>query len=789
MDKSKISLEDTLLPSLVQCFGIIFIGYILGRTKVLKQTEARGLSLFVQYLSLPALIFVTVSTIPFTQVKWAFIASVFVSKTCIFVCVILITMLLTHPHDLGKAGMFALLATQSNDFALGFPLFNALYQNTHPEYPMYLYIVAPIQLLILNTIGFFFLESEKHTRDSSKRGKYLYHVIKGTLQNPVVVMTIIGLIWNVTYGQKVLPIFDNILKAFSSAFTATALLLVGHTMSITSEHSNSLISLQATILILTKNLIFPLILQKVSALFLQNNTIKEIESYSSFGFLYGILPTAPSVYVYATQYETCIDVATKTVIGSTLFSAPLLFASASVISLSQIGIENVTSYLSLTISYLSSVNIFCCIWLFFIFLTGKRWKSVSFGVTFYLVFAQFVTSLGGILLFFSPKKYSFLFYTQYIMTSGSIYATRLCALLLAILLLIIRTRSLCFILQRKRKINILSIVICFIIPYAMAASLIIFENKGNYEPNYQLGFYHHVIAFILTFVCLVGTIICIILQQIYLKRSTRNIHHPDLENQNATSIATSSTETCEDIEDLGRNIKHDNHPEYGTMNDNVYEKVCDSRYSCSAAQRYECSTQVSRYIDDNNEIGTGLMDDEYFLKHIALLIMFSVAMTVSLFVCLWKFILEAVNGIFIELEFLDVIVNYTLGIVCFIVFGLDSKLILLLLNKFKIFTNYAPMRTSELIESQIICEQFLAYHIEKCKREIEHTKIIHNKKFTAVFDYSEIVNWLLEAKVANSTKDAEFQIESFLKSHIIEELDENFHQKHFRFVNVCSTNA
>ncbi|GFW41311.1 integral membrane protein [Trichonephila clavipes] len=266
-------------------------------------------------------------------------------------------------------------------------------------------------------------------------------------------------------------------------------------------------------------------------------------------------------------------------------------------------------------------------------------------------------------------------------------------------------------------------------------------------------------------------------------------HNPDLEHQNAHISPSTSTATCEDIEDLGRNIKCDNHPEYGTMSSSMYERVCDSRYSCSAAQRYECSSQISRYIDDNNEIGTGLIDDEFFLKHIALLIMFGVAMTVSLFVCLWKFILEAVNGIFIELEFLDVIVNYTLGIVCFIVFGLDSKLITLLSNKFKNLTNYAPMHTSESMESQLICEQFLAQHIEKCRREIEQTKIINNKRFTAVFEYSEIVNWLLEAKVANSAKDAEFQIECFLKSHIIEELDENCHQKHFRFINVFSTNT
>ncbi|KAF8793474.1 Integral membrane protein GPR155 like protein [Argiope bruennichi] len=375
MGQSGISLEDTLLPSLVQCFGIIFIGYILGKAKILRQVEAQGISIFVQYLSLPALIFVTVSTIPFTQMKWEFIASVFVSKTCIFVCVALITMLLTHPCDLGKAGIFAIFATQSNDFALGFPLFAALYQNTHPEYPMYLYIIAPIQLLILNTIGFIFLESEKHHRDISQSGNHLYHVIKGTLRNPVVLMTVVGLIWNVTYGQKVLPIFDNILKAFSSAFPATALLLLGYTMTIRSKKSDSQISVVVTILIFLKNLVLPLIMQQSTRFFLQDSSTKEIESLGSFGFLYGILPTAPSVYVFATQYDMCIDVATKTVVSSTLFSAPLLFATASVISLSQIGIEHVTSYLSLTISYLSSVNAICCLWLLVIFLTGRRWRA------------------------------------------------------------------------------------------------------------------------------------------------------------------------------------------------------------------------------------------------------------------------------------------------------------------------------------------------------------------------------------------------------------------------------
>lgn len=801
MENPKLSLEETLLPALVQCFGIILIGYILGKAKILSQTQAQGLSTFVQYLSLPALIFVTVSTIPFTQIKWEFIASVFVAKTCVFLFVAVISMLLTHPHDMGKAGIFAISATQSNDFALGYPLFVALYQNTHPEYPMYLYIIAPIQLLILNTVGFFFLEVQKHTQSNIKNGNYLYHILKGTLQNPVVIMTIAGLIWNVSYGQKILPIFDNILKAFSSAFPATALLLVGYTMTVSNQKSCSRMSLSVILLIISKNLILPLILQKLSGILLQKSSETEVQSFSSFGFLYGTIPTAPSVYVFATQYNTAIDVITKTVIGSTLLSAPLMFASASVISLAQVGIENAAFYLTLTIGYLSCINICGCIWLLLLFLMGKRWKSISFGITFYLVLTQLIMAIGGILIFIPTEDYSALFCIQYILSTGSIYATRMCTFLLAILLLIIRVRSLCFILQIKRQINAVSLLICFILPYVLAASLLVNKNKDLDGPNFQLGFVQIVTTFVLTLLCLVGTIICVIMQQVYLRRNTNKLNQ---ELNTATSQnplvddclnslpktcdgqqATTSKRNCRDIEDIGRSFNYGNclECEDSTLND-ISDKVCDSRYQCSTAKRIQCSTEVSRYINENNQIGTGLIDDEYFCKHIILLIILGVAMTLSLFVCIWKLMMEAINGIFIELEFLDVIVNYSLGVVYFIIFGLDYNLIQLICAKFKFVRNRNNLQNTN---TKDICNEFLVHHYENCKEDIGQNRIINDVEYSYIFAASDLASWLLEMGVSNTNEEAELYIECLLKAQIIEELEErdgSLHDIHlFQFSN------
>ena len=60
--------------------------------------------------------------------------------------------------DPARAGIFAIFTTQSNDFALGYPILLAIYGQTNPEFPMYLYLMAPISLVILNPIGFICME-------------------------------------------------------------------------------------------------------------------------------------------------------------------------------------------------------------------------------------------------------------------------------------------------------------------------------------------------------------------------------------------------------------------------------------------------------------------------------------------------------------------------------------------------------------------------------------------------------------------------------------------------------
>ena len=56
------------------------------------------------------------------QVNWLFWSAILISKTILFVIVYLASLVIGRRMDLGRAGIFAIFATQSNDFALGYPI-------------------------------------------------------------------------------------------------------------------------------------------------------------------------------------------------------------------------------------------------------------------------------------------------------------------------------------------------------------------------------------------------------------------------------------------------------------------------------------------------------------------------------------------------------------------------------------------------------------------------------------------------------------------------------------------
>ena len=90
-------------------------------------------------------------------------------------------------------------------------------------------------LVILNPIGFVFMEIGKQqdqagTNGSNSKWGLVANVIKGVCTNPIIVMTVLGIIGNFAFGGKLPDFIGGFLGSLGDAFSASALFLLGVNM-------------------------------------------------------------------------------------------------------------------------------------------------------------------------------------------------------------------------------------------------------------------------------------------------------------------------------------------------------------------------------------------------------------------------------------------------------------------------------------------------------------------------------------------------------------------------------
>lgn len=604
---------------------------------------------------------------------------------------------------MGKAGLYGIVASQSNDFALGYPLLVSLYKNTHSNYSSFLALTGPLQVLAVNPAGFVMLEMSKQTQsDSRSRCGSIITIIKGTFSNPIVAMTIIGLIWNFAFDHAmplaIAPMIDTIGAAFSSA----ALVLLGHSMAGKISTFRGSFVLTPVLLIFTKNIIFPLLLQRVIVLFSHGSDLEETQDLSSLGFLYGTIPCGPAVFVFACQYDLSIDVIASTIIFSTLCSAPIMFATATMTILSTQQYEHMALYMESVIGYISLISFISCLWLLLVFLMGKRWESRGYGATTYLVLAQLIASVGGVLCFFRNNKD--IYYAQYIMAFAGITGTRIWISVLALLLFLSHWKNEPAVLRAKYAVNIAVFVASFCFAFLLAGVLLINKSfTGNSNPNFPLGYAQVCLTAVITGLCLLMTAVCLAL------------HHKYKTTADSSGTSEPSCETAEIWRSDARQSAVGNYRTFESHIDGnapIYKSggcvdlsspcytdsgLTDPKSTADTSAirtRINCGPCVCRMLgysscilddeeaalnqetaEQNGSQNVNSEESSRIFRHVLLLMVLNLSILVAFFLCLWKLFVEATNGIFIELEFLDVALTYGQGIIYFLIFGLDSVIV------------------------------------------------------------------------------------------------------------------
>uniref|UniRef100_A0A8D3BMA5 DEP domain-containing protein n=1 Tax=Scophthalmus maximus TaxID=52904 RepID=A0A8D3BMA5_SCOMX len=425
---------DKLFPALLECFGIILCGYIAGRADIITESQAKGLGNFVSKFALPALLFKNMVLLDFGDVIWAFLWSVLIAKVgvTVFVLVCVLTLVVASPETrYGKAGLYAIFATQSNDFALGYPIVDALYRSTYPEYLQYIYLVAPVSLMLLNPIGFALCEVQRwrqanHPQHSSTRG-VVGVVVLQVLKNPVVFMVIVGIISHFALGQRIPAVLVEFIDGLANSFGGAALFYLGLTMvgqlrKLTRDTGVALI-----LLITAKLLVMPLVCKDMVDILDVgvNSTSSNHTSLSNFAFLYGVFPTAPSVAIYAGHYNMELEVVTSGMVISTFLSAPIMYVSAWLLTIPLMDPTPLVTELENVSFNISIVSLVALVWTIAVMLLSRKFNRLPHLFALNLFLAQFLVCVSMILWNFLVKQEDNLLskVLTFTLLYGSLYST------------------------------------------------------------------------------------------------------------------------------------------------------------------------------------------------------------------------------------------------------------------------------------------------------------------------------------------------------------------------------
>ncbi|XP_066587563.1 lysosomal cholesterol signaling protein [Prorops nasuta] len=771
--KDPIDPMDNLYLALTQCFAIIICGYIAGRFEVISKTEANGLNTFVGTFALPSLIFMSLAKLDFSLVNLKFFLAVLVAKSCVFIVVLAVSLVIKKPPNPGRAALFAIFTTQSNDFAIGYPMINALYGITHPEYAAYLYLMAPISLAILNPIGFILLEINKRRLEEQRTTwEMISSIAKGVVFNPVLLMAVLGIMGNAIFSHTVPLLLASILDVLGNAFSASALFLLGIMMVGKIHKLKGTALVIPGILISIKLLILPLVIRESIILLNVGENSSDTQELSTYGFLYGTIPTAPALFIFTLRYNIEIDLIASAMVACTFLSAPLMFVSAKLISVSSgLAPGNYTHQLSIFSFDTSAISATACIWLIicFVLLEGKKYKRPTHKYTNFLVISQLATAIGVIIWSkLEPRDLSSsLWYLQFSLITIGVYASRLWTVAIAAALLFLSSRSQTFVEKMHKWLIPIGWGVPIFVVVLMCLTVTPSPETVK-NPNFQMGAVQAAVTVPLLLFCLIVTLGCLVLQQRYQRR------HVSMSYSHLNGTSSTAQRNVIDVEDL---VPSGSTPILRNSNINCdYENGCQSGL-CGGDIINNCENDVGEEAITNYD-----SDDPQILRHIVFLIFLLCSMFIGLSLSIGTLIMEQLIGVYAELAFLDVALNFGQSLIAFAIFGLDPGLgklgrwIRQTCHNWRIGRELQlPHEEALTPEARAIREQFNRCHLDECRARISICRRRMLKMYRGVFSGCDLVNWLVEAGVVQTREDAVKYGRALLESRVLQHIDGTQH--------------
>jgi malonate transporter len=301
----EMAVADLVLP----VFAIIVTGWLAGWLGYVSRTLADGLVHFAYNIAMPALLFVTIAQEPARNLlEWRFLLSFGGGS---ILCFTLIFMIVRAGlgHQRASSTIYGMAAAMTNTGFVALPILHSIYGKP---------AVLPAAIATVFVAGVMFpatvilLESEEHSAHAASPG--LAVVLKQIVLNPMVLSTLIGLIWTII-GLPMPASLAAYMNILAAALTPCALFAIGLSLSLEGIRSNLVASIALAVV---KLLIMPLIVYGL-CLATGLNPL-----YTIAAVICAAVPTAKTVYILAGEYKVEEALVASTVSITTLVSVVTL---------------------------------------------------------------------------------------------------------------------------------------------------------------------------------------------------------------------------------------------------------------------------------------------------------------------------------------------------------------------------------------------------------------------------------------------------------------------------------
>jgi malonate transporter len=218
---------SAIVNIIVPVFGIVLVGWVIGRSKLLSPEGLRGFTAITFYALFPALLFRSMARVRIETLEPAILAAFFGGVMLLYGAMLLLGRL--QGLSLGDRAMFALSGTFSNGVGIGIPFITYAFGE---KGLVPLLMIISVHSVILLTFTCFLMEMDGG-RGGQSRGRLaarLGGAALSMLKHPVVPVIFAGLAWGeiTTHTGLATPaVIDRILEALAAAAPPCGLIMVG----------------------------------------------------------------------------------------------------------------------------------------------------------------------------------------------------------------------------------------------------------------------------------------------------------------------------------------------------------------------------------------------------------------------------------------------------------------------------------------------------------------------------------------------------------------------------------